>query len=1287
MTISFIPGEVNDADTSVLHGKWRNHYIVAYGSGNNLIISTLTLHKEQLVEHLQTIYLQSDPVSISFNDINGFIALCLHNRIIVFKPMNEFMSKPQWLEAFTIDDNKADINCLQWAPIENELVIGTNKSIVLYKVFEEYGVWKYHQLWLQSQPLPVIGLRITYNSNRIIVRNSSFDGILKLWNRINFGPDNTLFELSYLPNPLGDFIVDFNWRYRVYDNSNNKITDESMANIKNITNYINNNNVSSDTLYTFSHDRIFKVWSTYEYSGHDHMKCWGQLNLPHAINVVVIDNFFLRNLNKNGNIDYDLLLAINSHGKVTLYKVLNISKIPHEFVKFEKLHQVLQLYNFNYLSVDINDVDIDEDVKGYEINSNPVLIPKITSLNDDNISIIFHNRLKKHIKLNSLHLKSLKFNLINKFQGHDKSIQKLVKSNPFYTHENILLSILNFPEINYLWEPIVLTKPTYKTLITKKFQINLRLIPTEQPDNRIIDAVIINDIHDSVKRHHLVITFDKLGQLALWSCNGSKEDRPGELLRYEVLQYNQPLVFSLIEVNLTLKYKEYILICIFALEIIKGWKITIHKTKLKIEMKKFPIAPLPSMTNLRKITRVESLVDQQDKDIVLVIDTEGLLKVYRMKYLNNTVEWLESFRLSTNITNCSKIVGSSIINKLAIIDETGMKLFIWDLKAEIMEFEHQFDETVRDIDWCLLDSASSKNVVLSIGFERYVLLFTELRYDYTNHIPAYAVVKKIDISDYTSHKIGDSIWINNGYLVIGCGNQFFIDDRWFELGSSGDAFLNSHINQLLKGVETTIFDISDIVRILNGPLPVFHPQFLIQLLYMNEFYIVKKIFIKLFQTLRKDEVIKWNLEIDLIDEILRTHLDLEDREDGDIFETFNENLVELLINQLTKISLPFITRHQQITLTNIIRITLLVNKYIKLVDENGLRFLIGFKLFLSSKQPSLNMRDVNFAIHSNNKDLLISIIEETYEKFTWDLVQNLKLVYWVNNFKLLEIIESIARNEFSQSRDPLGLVSLLYTTLNKKQILIGLWRTTSHKERDKMLKFLNNDFTQERWKVAAMKNAFALLGKHRYIDSAYFFLLAGKLDDCCSILNSKLNDFQLSLIVSKLYQFIKKPNETPNNKALIEKFLLNETIENGNKWINSWIYWEVNEYRLSIESLIKSPYDISSKQSVFKISDNLKLKLSANKFLNDDPGLILLYKSLKLRADIKDESLFLMKICKIYEKLGCDYLGLLLLKNWVFEYPVVKEKSVDAGIALSDKKLPPQVAFEEPDMSSFDFGF
>ena len=64
-----------------------------------------------------------------------------------------------------------------------------------------------------------------------------------------------------------------------------------------------------------------------------------------------------------------------------------------------------------------------------------------------------------------------------------------------------------------------------------------------------------------------------------------------------------------------------------------------------------------------------------------------------------------------------------------------------------------------------------------------------------------------------------------------------------------------------------------------------------------------------------------------------------------------------------------LTRHQQSTLISIIAIVKELKKNSLLnLDDNGIRFTIGFKLFqLSTKQKHLSMRDINWALHSDNK--------------------------------------------------------------------------------------------------------------------------------------------------------------------------------------------------------------------------------------------------------------------------------------------------------------------------------
>lgn len=50
-----------------------------------------------------------------------------------------------------------------------------------------------------------------------------------------------------------------------------------------------------------------------------------------------------------------------------------------------------------------------------------------------------------------------------------------------------------------------------------------------------------------------------------------------------------------------------------------------------------------------------------------------------------------------------------------------------------------------------------------------------------------------------------------------------------------------------------------------------------------------------------------------------------------------------------------------------------------------------------------------------------------------------------------------------------------------------------------MTHFFANDFKEERWRKAALKNAYALLGKQRFEHAAAFFLLAGNLKDAVEV--------------------------------------------------------------------------------------------------------------------------------------------------------------------------------------------
>lgn len=156
-----------------------------------------------------------------------------------------------------------------------------------------------------------------------------------------------------------------------------------------------------------------------------------------------------------------------------------------------------------------------------------------------------------------------------------------------------------------------------------------------------------------------------------------------------------------------------------------------------------------------------------------------------------------------------------------------------------------------------------------------------------------------------------------------------------------------------------------------------------------------------------------------------------------------------------------------------------------------------------TKRARLRYRDMLWAFHSESQDLLLSAATAASEggRMVWGDARSMGVSIWLNSVDTMvrgqpmslggdvddrvtqkTLMETVARNQYmsGDNRDPTQC-SLLYFALGKVKLVHGLWRQAAwHKEQTLMLKFLNNDFTQPRWRTAALKNAFALLSKRRF---------------------------------------------------------------------------------------------------------------------------------------------------------------------------------------------------------------
>jgi hypothetical protein len=243
-------------------------------------------------------------------------------------------------------------------------------------------------------------------------------------------------------------------------------------------------------------------------------------------------------------------------------------------------------------------------------------------------------------------------------------------------------------------------------------------------------------------------------------------------------------------------------------------------------------------------TQMSGFFDLFSPDIALSYTATGVLRTWtaRVDKGRSRIEWLLTSTVETGIMNPSLASGSSI-KKAALVDEDRTHLTIWDTNGAQLEFEEHFSQQdiIRDLDWTSTPDAQS---VLAVGFPHKVILLSQLRYDYLDSRPSWTQIREIWIRDLTPHPIGDSCWLSNGHLAIGAGNQLFVYGNEIDVGDR----LVSQLRVPTRGSPTV--DLFGVVSRLNGPLPVFHPQFLAQCILSGKSNLVHSILMNLHQKLK-----------------------------------------------------------------------------------------------------------------------------------------------------------------------------------------------------------------------------------------------------------------------------------------------------------------------------------------------------------------------------------------------------------------------------------------------------
>ncbi|XP_063782145.1 dmX-like protein 2 isoform X1 [Pseudophryne corroboree] len=256
------------------------------------------------------------------------------------------------------------------------------------------------------------------------------------------------------------------------------------------------------------------------------------------------------------------------------------------------------------------------------------------------------------------------------------------------------------------------------------------------------------------------------------------------------------------------------------------------------------------------------------------------------------------------------------------------------------------------------------------------------------------------------------------------------------------------------------------------------------------------------------------------------------------------------------------------------------------LDECGLRYLLAMRLhtcLLTSLPPLYRIQLLHqglstchfaWAFHSEAEEELINMIPAIQRGDPlWSELRAMGIGWWVRNINTLRrCIEKVAKAAFQRNNEPLD-AAVFYLAMKKKAVLWGLFRS-QHDE--KMTQFFSHNFKEDRWRKAALKNAFSLLGKQRFEQSAAFFLLAGSLKDAIEVCLEKMEDIQLAMVIARLYESEFDTSSTYES-LLYERVL--GCLKDGtgfccsrlhpDPFLRSIAYWIMKDYTKALDTLLE----------------------------------------------------------------------------------------------------------------------
>ncbi|KAL9103855.1 MAG: hypothetical protein Q9163_001133 [Psora crenata] len=1307
-----LPGKPQAKLQAVTTAQWLGKRLIAYISGNALVILGGPHDLIQTTYHDQCEELDA----VIIDETSGKIATCSSDEIYVYKPYGREEGVPKWSLHLSLSqpDGYQEILTLSWGS-EEELLVGFS-GLRLHQTAKDNG----RVIWDRKLKYPVMIASFSYDAT-LIASTGWHDRLVKLWRRQSFGLDDTRFDFTYLPHPTA--ITAIHWRripYHEHHRYEQRV---------------------DDVLFSICVDGKIRIWTSTDPHELQVMRLWAEIDMQLSLQPRRFGGSALSNEHYAFFIDSQVFTAAAASALEA--NAGNKDEVTHAI---EHLREVAKMKS---------DVCVVLDRRG-----------NMSAWGLDNVGC----RVRKPTDIfNVAHLEDISLPFVEDAQGREDNVQFFNFSNeqspsPFTLlihhfdgritwHESNLDELFDpSPRANRfytraLWTghnaPIrkIVRNGSGKALISRTDDSDGLVWKQNVQESAMLlirQASLVSNEHIYrscvVKDGDFILNLH-LSRISLWNTQSLVAQ---EVASCALEPQSRPLTLLLIPTASPNSHIQYVAAITSKMSGIL-WEILlppdgysspplnndVQSASIK-EFCTFDVGTGDEMVTVLPIdpaghaSAAPSFLALSAKNVALSYDKSGTLYGWSASVDSNnyTIKWLVTTTVCTNIRDPS-LAGGSSTGKVGLVDASKTNLTIWDMRNQHLEYDIAFgpQDTLQDLDWSLTPDQQS---ILAVGFRYQVSIIAQMRYDYLDAGSAWAPVREIRIRELTSHPIADSVWLGNGNFIVAAGSQLYVYDE--DVSISDDMVVNLQVP--IHKDET--FNIFDLVSYLNGPLPLYHPQFLVQIILAGYWTRVARIVLALYEGLKffmSGDELDSHLSLPLENFITGpeeepTRTSSYTNAEGDEGpKPITEDMASTLNGLLKKLVLPYLTTIQQIHLASIIESVAVAEKQKQSMDSNAMRYHIFFsqhmlrKRHFRAKTMEISWREIVWASHSNCQDILVDLVSRQYHgRILWEHARESGMFMWLTELTALRAqFETIARNEYTKTdeKNPVNC-SLYYLALKKKNVLLGLWRMAAwHREQTGTQRLLKNNFSEARWKTAALKNAYALLGKRRFEYAAAWFLLAGNLQDAVNICAHQIEDLQLAIAVARVYE----GDESPVLRSLLTDKVLPQAAAEGNRWLATWAFWQLRQRHMAVRALIEP---LSTLIKLSHIPD-----AETKSFLVHEPALIVLYKQLRekslqplkgaLGVSSQAEWEFVIRSARQYDRMGCGLLALDLVRNWRFLSPstestadplkqtrrresLIQEHMPDETPTASHEKLtrkPAPTIFKEPEPSSLldSFGF